>query len=461
MSKHYHLVGIGGVSMSAIAMLLQNAGHRVTGSDRQESDVTRRLRDVGIDVYIGHDAKNIEGAEVVVYTAAVGSENPELAEARRRGIPTVERPVMLAELMNDYKHKIAVAGAHGKTTTVAMITSILEHAGWNPTALLGTDRDNLRLGGHEVIITEACEAFGSFLCLEPSVAVVLNIDADHLDYYGTVERVEEAFRQFAYRVRPGGFVVACADDVRVRRALKPFDEHKQEGSSEIKLVWFGLTPGADYNAVDVSTDGLGSRYALVSKGVSVGRLVLRVPGEQNVINSLAAASTALELGVPFEAVCSGLGAYRGAPRRFEILYEGQVVIVDDYAHHPAEIEATIRAARSAYKGRIIAVFQPHLYTRTKFLLEDFARALSGADEVILAPIYPAREEPIPGVSSERIVERMGQLGYERAEYASNFEEIVSRLTTRVLPGDVVLVMGAGDIRVVAEKLAAGLGGSRS
>lgn len=461
MVKHYHLIGIGGVSMSAIAMLLHSSGHRVTGSDRQESETVQRLRDLGIDVFIGHATKNVDDADVVVYTAAITDDNPELVEARRRGIPTMERPLILAEIMNNYKHKIAVAGAHGKTTTVAMITAVLEQDGWNPTALLGTDRDNLRLGGNQVIITEACEAFGSFLHFNPTIAVMLNIDADHLDYYGKIERVEAAFSQFASNVESNGFIVACADDARIRRALQPLVESQLVDSSETKIVWFGRDRSADYRAENVSIDGFRSQYMLVGKGKTIGRLVLGVPGEHNIIDSLAAVAVALELGVPFRAVRSALENYCGAPRRFEIVYEGDVVVIDDYAHHPAEIEATIKAARSAYNGRLVVVFQPHLYSRTKFLLEDFAKALSAADKVVVVPIYPAREEPIPGVSSERIVQRMTELGFEGARYVSGLSDVVRELVGELSSGDIVLVMGAGNIRTVAEELAACLRGNCS
>ncbi len=461
MVKHYHLIGIGGVSMSAIAVLLHSFGHRVTGSDRQESETVQRLRDLGIDVFVGHDTKNIDEADVVVYTAAVTDDNPELVEARRRGIPTMERPLILAEIMNNYKHKIAVAGAHGKTTTVAMIAAVLEHGGWDPTALLGTDRDNLRLGGNQVIVTEACEAFGSFLHLNPNIAVVLNIDADHLDYYGTIEQVEAAFYQFASKVEPDGLIVACADDARIRRALQPLVESQLTDSSETKVVWFGRDQGADYRAENISIDGLRSQYTLVGKGKTLGRLVLGVPGEQNIIDSLAAAAVTLELGVPFRSVRSALKNYCGAPRRFEIVYEGDVVVIDDYAHHPSEIEATIKAARSAYNGRLVVVFQPHLYSRTNFLLEDFAKVLSAADKVVVVPIYPAREEPIPGVSSERIVERMIELGFAGGRYAPDLSDVARELVGELSSGDIVLVMGAGDIRTVAEELAAYLRGNCS
>ncbi|MGQ9456315.1 MAG: UDP-N-acetylmuramate--L-alanine ligase [Armatimonadota bacterium] len=457
--KHYHLIGIGGVSMSAIALILQKKGYLVTGSDRQESETVRRLRQQGINVFVGHDVGNIEGADVVVYTAAIGPDNPELVEARNRAVTTIERPVLLGQIMKDYEHSIAVAGSHGKTTTVRMVAAILEQGGWDPTALFGTDRDNLRLGDNKVIVTEACEAFGSFLRLSPSLAVVLNIDADHLDFYGTVDQIEFSFRQFAGRVASGGCVVACADDERVKNALGAPGAEAVLG--DVRVVWFGRSEIAGYRAVEVSSIGMKSTYKLLVNGEVVGTVTVGVPGEQNVMNSLAAVVVGFELGVPFETICRALESYRGAPRRFEVLYNDDVIVIDDYAHHPAEIEATIKTVRSVYGGRVVSVFQPHLYSRTRWLLDEFARALSDSDEVIVTPIYPAREEPIPGVSGETIVRRMRECGYQFARYESDMSRLVVELADSTNPGDVVLIMGAGDIRGVAEALTQHLRGKLS
>ena len=451
--KRYHFIGIGGVSMSAMALLLHDAGNVVTGSDRQSSEIVRRLREAGIQVAVGHDARNVGLADFVVYTAAIPKDNPEIQEARRRGIPLVERPEMLGRLMESYKHRIAVSGAHGKTTTVAMISVVLERAGLDPTTLFGTDRDNLRRGGRSVIVTEACEAFGSFLHLRPSIAVVLNVDADHLDYYGTIEGVEDAFRKFAARVDEKGCVIACADDARVRRILSRGVPAEARAGVAGRVVWFGFDREADCRADDVDTSTPRAEYNLVRAGRTLGRVRLGVPGEQNVVDSLAAAATAFELGVGFEDVRDALGEFRGAARRFEILYDGEVVVVDDYAHHPAEIEATIRSARSAYAKRIVAVFQPHLYSRTKFLLDGFARALSLADEAVVTPIYAAREQPIEGISGESIVRRMRELGSDAARYEPDVQTLPEKLADIARPGDMILILGAGDIRVVGEKLA--------
>jgi len=456
MKKRYHLIGIGGVSMSAIALMLHDAGHLVTGSDRQESDTVRRLRDAGIEVVVGHDARNVDSADVVVYTAAIAQDNPEMVEARSREIPLIERPEMLGKLMESYEHRIAVSGAHGKTTTVAMVSAILENAGLDPTTLFGTDRDNLRRGGRSVIVTEACEAFGSFLHLRPSIAVVLNIDADHLDHYGTIERIESAFREFASRVDRDGCVIACADDARVRRVLPPLLSGEGRGEIRRRVVWFGTGEGADYRAADVDVSSPQAEYTLLRKREVLGRVKLGVPGEQNVIDSLAAAAVAFEMGVGFDAVRDALREFRGAARRFEVLRDGDVTVVDDYAHHPAEIEATIKSARAAYDKRIIAVFQPHLYSRTKLLLDGFARALSLADEVIVTPIYAAREEPIEGVTGESIVTRMREMGHCAARYAPDTDALSSELAELAKHGDMVLILGAGDIRAVGERLAAAL-----
>jgi UDP-N-acetylmuramate--alanine ligase len=450
---HYHLIGIGGVSMSAIALMLHDRGCAVTGSDRQESDVVRRLRAAGVEVVVGHDARNVNGADAVVYTAAIAQDNPEIVEARRRGIPVIERPEMLGKLMESYERRIAISGAHGKTTTTAMISAILEHAGLDPTALLGTDRDNLRRGGQLVIVTEACEAFRSFLSLSPSIGVILNIDADHLDYYGTIERVEAAFREFAGRVDVDGCVIAGWDDARVRHILLPLLSGEGRGEVGRRIIRFGIGEDADFRALDLDVSTPKAAYTLVCRGERLGRVRLGVPGEQNVVDSLAAAAVAFELGVEFDVVNEALQWFRGAARRFEILLDGEVMVVDDYAHHPAEIEATLKSARAAYGRRIIAVFQPHLYSRTQHLMDDFARALSLADEVILTPIYAAREEPIEGVTGESIVNRMREMGFASARYASDTDALPEELARLAKPGDMVLILGAGDIRAVGERLA--------
>ena len=448
---HYHLIGIGGYRMSAIARVVHAQGEIVTGSDRQESDRVRQLRAEGIEVAIGHCEANVNNADVVVYTAAVSADNPEMIAARNKGVLLIEGAELLGRLIDPYKHRIAVAGTHGKTTTTAMINAILVHAGLDPTAFpIGGDakacEENVRIGSGQVAITEACEAYGSFLHLRPSIAVITNIDADHLDYYGTIEGVEEGFRRFVECVNADGCIVGCWDDVRVRRVL--------EGCGR-KVVWFGLSEAPDLRAVDVDVSSPRPVYKLNRRGEILGEIELSVPGEQNVIDSLAAVAVAFELGVDIANVQEALRSFRGTGRRFEVLYNNDdVMVIDDYAHHPTEINATLRAARSAYNNKhIIAVFQPHLYSRTQALAEEFAEALSLADEVIVTSIYAAREQPIEGVSGENIVSGLRKRGFANARYAPNKDMLPSELANSMNKGDMVLVLGAGDIRSVAEELA--------
>lgn len=452
---HYHLIGIGGIGMSWIAHILHDRGEVVTGSDRQENDVVRRLRSAGIRVSIGHDAENVREADVVVYTAAVTADNPEMVEARRRGIALLERPAMLDRLMEPYRHRVAVSGTHGKTTTTSMISSILEAAGLDATALIGADvrslGGNVRLGRSSIVVTEACEAFESFLHLHPSMAVITNIDADHLDYYGTIERIEESFRRFLSQVDPDGSVVACWDDPRVRRVVEDCGRN---------LITFGVQGSPDFLAAELDVSSPEPCYTLIRRGEALGRISLGVPGKQNVVDSLAAVAVAFELGAGFEAAQRALREFRGAGRRFEVLFDrGDVMVVDDYAHHPAEIAATLSGARSAYGGRrITAVFQPHLFSRTKAFLAEFSEALSAADEVIVTSIYAAREQPMDGVSGEGIVNMMKGNGFAAVRYAPEKSTVAGELAARVGPGDLVLVFGAGDIRAVGEELAAILSG---
>jgi len=448
---HYHLIGIGGYRMSAIARVLHAQGDIVTGSDRQESERIRQLRDEGIKVAIGHCESNVDNADIVVYTAAVSADNPELIAARNRGILIIEGAELLGRLINPYKHRVAVAGTHGKTTTTAMINAILVHAGLDPTALpIGGDarpcEENVRIGSGQIAITEACEAYGSFFHLRPSIAVITNIDADHLDYYGTIEGVEEGFRRFVERVDTDGCIVGCWDDKRVRSVLRGCGR---------KIVSFGLSEAADLRAVGVDVSSPRPVYELDRRGEMLGKIELGVPGEQNVRNSLAAAAVAFELGVDVTDVQDALRSFRGTGRRFEVLYnDGQVMVVDDYAHHPTEISATLKAARSAYNNkRIIAVFQPHLYSRTQVLAEEFAETLLLADEVIVTSIYAAREQPIDGVSGENIVNGLRRRGFVNARYVPNKEALPDELANLTNKGDMVLVLGAGDIRCVAEELA--------
>lgn len=434
--------------MSAIAQILHERGESVSGSDRQENDAVRRLRAAGVRVAVGHDAANINGADVVIYSAAIPAENPELANARERGIETIERPAMLGRLMAPYEHRVAISGTHGKTTTTSMVSVILDKAGMDASVLIGGDvksmGGNARLGNGSTIITEACEAFGSFLHLYPSIAVITNIDADHLDYYGTIERVEESFIKFVSQIDESGCVIGCSDDPRVRKVL--------EGCGK-RVIWFGSTGSPDIFAADLDISGRRPKYTLVRNGEAMGTIELRVPGVQNVVDSLAAAAVAFELGVGSDAIRDGLAEFNGAGRRFEVLYDDNgIMVVDDYAHHPVELRATLEGARS-YRMRLVAVFQPHLYSRTQIFSADFADALRLADEVVVASIYAAREKPIEGVCAEAIINKMKSAGYGKVRYAPDMSKIARELADAITSGDMVLVIGAGDIRKVGDELA--------
>lgn len=432
--------------MSAIAEALLSAGAAVSGSDRSGSEATERLRAKGAVVSIGHRAENLGQVDLLVYSAAIQADNPERVEAETRGIPQMERSEMLGVLMAEYPVRIGVTGTHGKTTTTSMLDSILHHAGKQPTSLIGGNPvglgTNARTGSGRIFLTEACEAFASFLELKPSMAVILNVDPDHLDFYHNVEKMEDAFRGFAANVDPDGCIVANADHEGVKRVLAGCDR---------RIVWFGRSESADYRITDIALNGLHPEYTMCLPGENSITVRLNQPGVQNVIDSAAAAVAAIELGVSPEAARHGLAAFRGVERRFEVLAEmNGLTVIDDYAHHPAEIAATLAATRSASDGRILAVFQPHLFSRTINFLNEFAEALTAADDVVLAPIYPAREEDTGEVSGADVVKKMLDKGFQRARYIGDKVQSVTAQLDAAQPGDVVLVMGAGDIREAAD-----------
>ncbi|MBI2842812.1 MAG: UDP-N-acetylmuramate--L-alanine ligase [Armatimonadetes bacterium] len=448
-----HFIGIGGAGMSAIARVMRARGAEISGSDSKRSATTERFASEGVRVAIGHDPANVEGASLVVYTAALSDDNPELLAASRLRIPAVGRAEMLGRLMAQYKHRVAVTGTHGKTTTTSMISLVLTEAGLDPTVLIGGDLaaigGNARVGGGPMFVTEACEAFGSFLHLRPSIAVITNIDADHLDHYGTLDNILESFERFIDLVDKDGCVIACEDDENVRKVLR--------GAAR-RVEGYSLDGQGGVRAEDVAVDSPHAAYDLVHNGRRLGRVTLGVPGLQNVANSLAAASVGFELGASFEAIKSALAKFTGTGRRFEILGNcGDILVVDDYAHHPREIRATLAAARSAWNRRIIAVFQPHLYSRTEIFAKEFAESLSSADLVVVTDIYAAREKPIDGVTSKLILDEMRGVD---AHHIPDKPAILDFLLSRVRPGDMVLTLGAGDIRTVGEDLVDALSGKR-
>lgn len=447
LAKTYHFIGIGGAGMSALAWLLHKRGGRVTGSDRSESAVTSRLQQAGIPIAIGHDAQNVGQADLVVATAAVHDDNVEIQEARRRAIEIVSRAEMLGRVMADYRVRIGIAGTHGKTTTTAMVGAVLMEAGLDPTVLVGGDwrriGGNARIGRSDVFVTEACEAFDSFLYLKPSIAVVTNIEPDHLDYYGDFEAVLRSFRAFVSGVDPDGAVIASGDD---RKTIDLADGRR--------VMEYGFSQEALLRAAEYRPLGLGGAAEIVLDGHLLGTLELSVPGEKNVLNALAAVAVGLELDVPFEIAARALAGFTGVDRRFEVLGEiAGVMVVDDYAHHPTEIETTISAARQLRPTRLVAVFQPHLYSRTQHFLDEFAASLSLADEVIVTDVYAAREEPIRGAGAEDIARLINDRLQGRARFIPKKEDIPDLLLEEVEAGDLVLILGAGDISDVGREFA--------
>ena len=386
-----HFVGIGGIGMSGIAEVLLNLGYKVTGSDLNETDITQRLASLGACIFKGHAAANLAVADVVVTSTAVRPDNPEVLAAHERGIPVIPRAEMLAELLK-MKFSIAISGSHGKTTTTSMISTVLASGGLDPTMVIGGKLDsigsNAKIGDGEIIVAEADESDGSFLKLSPCIAVITNIDREHLDYYRDIEEIKAAFLKFANIVPFYGSTVVCADDPHIREIIPEITR---------KIITYGVHSPADYQAVDILLQGSTSTFSVLYKGAPLGQITMRVPGRFNVYNALAALAVAREIDMGMEIIRDGLNAYVGVHRRLEFKGEaGGVAVVDDYGHHPTEIRETLAAARHVWQGRMIVVFQPHRYTRTKALYEEFLTAFSDADALIVTDIYPASEEPIPG-----------------------------------------------------------------
>ena len=447
--QRIHFVGIGGIGMSGIAEVLLNLGYGVSGSDIRRSPVTDRLAALGGRIHIGHAADNLALANVVVVSSAVRPDNIEVMEAKKRQIPVIPRGEMLAELMR-LKYSIAIAGAHGKTSTTSMVATVLVHAGYDPTAVIGGRLNalgsNAKLGSGEFIVAEADESDGSFLKLSPTIAIVTNIDREHLDHYGDFAAVQDAFVAFINKVPFYGAAILCLDDPNVQ-AVVPRVERR--------IITYGTSNQADLIAAHVKIAGFGSSYEVRSQAGALGTIHLKIPGQHSVMNSLAAVAAGLELDVPFTAIAEALGAFQNADRRFQIKGEARgVLVVDDYGHHPAEIIATLSAARKSCDRRIVAVFQPHRFTRTASLEEDFARAFYHADVLIVLPIYPAGEDPIPGVTAERLVSLVEKFGHRDVTFAPDFAAAEELLGARLLPGDLLLTLGAGDVWKIGERVLA-------
>jgi UDP-N-acetylmuramate--alanine ligase len=454
--RRIHFVGIGGIGMSGIAEVLLNLGFTVSGSDLKATPVTERLAKLGARVFEGHAASNLRDAQVVVISSAIPPDNLEVQEAHRLQIPVIPRAEMLAELMR-LKFCVAVAGAHGKTTVTSMIAVMLTQAGLDPTAVIGGRLDvfasSARLGKGELMVVEADESDRSFLYLLPSIAVVTNIDREHLDHYRDLNEIASAFLSFMNKVPFYGAVVACADAPWGGRFRELFPQLRR------RVVTYGLDPGADVQGSSIRLQPQGSCFEVEARAKHVGSFDIHVPGRHNVQNALAAVAVGLELDLSAEQIRRGLDCFQGVDRRFQIKgeFEG-ITIVDDYGHHPTEIRATLEAARLWGAKRVIAIFQPHRYTRTLFLMDDFARSFQAADRVYVLDIYPASEKPIPGVTSQRLVERMAELGFERARYAPSEQAVIQGVLEDLRPADMILTVGAGSVGRIGDTLAEAIRG---
>ncbi|MBX6362749.1 MAG: UDP-N-acetylmuramate--L-alanine ligase [Gemmatimonadetes bacterium] len=448
-----HFMGICGAGMSALAEMVLRAGGRVSGCDLHLAPGGETLRALGADIVEGHDPAHVAEAVAVVVTAAVPQDHPELNAGRRRGIPVLKRAQALGSLVNRGR-VVAVAGTHGKTTSTAMATLILEAAGLHPTGIVGGKvpawGSGLRAGSMGLFVVEADEYDRSFLTLEPAVAVVTTVEADHLDVFGSLDAVEDAFAEFAGRVSAEGLVVACVDDAGARRVLDRITGPRR--------LAYGTGAGAGLRAVDIELRPRGSRFTVVDHGEVLGAVTLAVPGLHNVRNALGAFAAARELGADLEAAQRALAGFRGVARRFQELGEvGGIAVVDDYAHHPTEIEATLTAARHAFPGRrLVAAFQPHLYSRTRDFAEAFGRALAAADAVWVTGVYAAREAPMPGVTGELIVDATRRAGGRGVRYHADIASLPDALAEALRPGDVCIAMGAGSIDAAAQALVARL-----
>ena len=445
--KRLFFVGIGGAGMSGIAEVLHNLGYQIAGSDSSPSEITEYLASIGITLFDRHDGANIQNADVLVISSAVGEDNAEVIAARERGIPVIKRAEMLGELMR-LKFSIGVAGTHGKTTTTSMIGAVMGKADLQPTLIVGGVVADLgtgaSLGSGDYLIAEADEYDRSFLSMYPSMAVVTNLEADHLDCYDDLDDLINSFVTYMNRVPFYGSVVLSADDINLRRVhheiARPY-------------VTFGFSDEADYRAVDVTLKAGGSRFKVFRHQDMLGQVILNVPGKHNVANALATVAACYELEVPFATIADGLSAFHGVGRRFDVIGEVDgIMVVDDYAHHPTEVAATIRTAKESYERRVIVVYQPHLFSRTRDFTVQFAEALALADECVLVDIYPAREKPMPGVTSELIKDKAENLGLGSFHYVGAKENCVDYVVKLARPGDMIFTMGAGSITLMKTKI---------
>jgi UDP-N-acetylmuramate--alanine ligase len=448
-SYHIHFVGIGGIGMSGIAELLLNLGHRVSGSDINKSEITRRLETLGATVHYSHQSQHVAGADVAVVSSAIDSNNPEiLAASKDYHVPVIRRAEMLAELMR-LKYAILVAGAHGKTTTTSMVGTVMAKGGLDPTVIIGGRLNawgtNAKLGQGDFVVAEADESDGTFLLYSPTISLVTNIDTEHLDFYKDLDEIKETFLEFINQVPFYGLNILCLEDENIQSLLPRIKK---------RLVTYGFSAQADFQARDVAFDGLSISYLACHRGQEMGRVSLSIPGWHNVLNSLAAVAVGHELEVPFASICRGLQEMTGVQRRFQIKGEVQgVTIIDDYGHHPTEIKAVLKTIAQSFPGRRrYVLFQPHRYTRTHALFEDFTTAFYQSDVLFVTDIYAASEPPIPGVHAEKLVTAIQQHGHGNTRYIPNYTDLAPLLLEEVQAGDVILTLGAGNIWQAGEAL---------
>jgi UDP-N-acetylmuramate--alanine ligase len=449
-TKHIHFVGIGGIGMSGIAEVLLNLGYAVSGSDLRETPTTRRLQKLGGRVHAGHNSSWIEGADVVVISSAVREDNPEVLAAREAQVPVIPRAEMLAELMRLNKYGIAVAGSHGKTTTTSLVGWLLAEAGLDPTVVIGGRVDsfggsNAKLGEGEFLVAEADESDGSFLKLSPVLEVVTNIDLEHLDYYQDIDHIKETFLAFTDKIPFYGAAILCLDDPQVADILPRIEK---------RVITYGMTSQANISAREIAVQGLSSRFEVLTDNKVLGEISLSLAGQHNIYNALAAVTVGLELEIPFTTIAAAMKSFTGVQRRLQIKGERRgMLVIDDYGHHPTEIRATISALRDALpERRLVVLFQPHRYTRTKGLWKEFNTAFHGADILILTEIYAASEQPIEGVSAAALLDSIKQHGQRQAHLVQEVGDVPDMALNLLEEGDVVLTLGAGNIWQTGEKL---------
>jgi UDP-N-acetylmuramate--alanine ligase len=446
--QHVHFVGIGGIGMSGIAEVLLSLGYKVSGSDLRPSPITERLTKLGADVAFGHAAVNVTGAKAIVVTSALESANPEVAEARRLQIPVIPRGEMLAELMR-LKFGIAIAGSHGKTTTTSMVASILNHAGLDPTVVVGgrvaaMGGSNARIGRSQFLVVESDESDGSFLKLAPIVAVVTNIDREHLDHYAGIEEIRDAFTEFINKIPFYGAAVLCMDDPNIQRIFPAIRR---------RTITYGRSAQVDLQIDDVELEATRSRFHIYGRSGDLGCFRLNVPGIHNVLNATAAVGVGLEMELRPDQIHEGLAQFNGVDRRFTVRgVERNVTVIDDYGHHPTEIEATLATARLSNFRRIRVLFQPHRFTRTKHLLDDFGTAFHQADDLYLLDIYAASEPGIEGVSGKALADRIASYGHRSVHYVSSLDEGIEAITAAAEAGDLIVTLGAGSVSQAGEKI---------